>query len=212
MTLEGDAVLPHAGTRYIEKVLKIEEKHGKNIYESWKIINRRMFISLKLQWINSKHVKFNGYLYLDSNMMVDGRWYVSPQQAKLEDSNDKLATTLPAAYTCNVPTSLQTLSCLLLEIIKTLKTTNYSTNKISWSLSLPLCDIAWAEECSNKATSSSEHQTAIQYNQNIRSTYKTIASSHNSLTKRIYYLRVGLFWSVNERMDSQPLLLIPHVV
>jgi hypothetical protein len=131
MTLEGDAVLPHAGTRYIEKVLKIEEKHGKNIYESWKIINGTLFISLKLQWINSKYAKFNGYLYLDSNMMVDGRWYVSPQQAKLEDSNDKLATTLPAAYTCNVPTSLQTLSCLLLEIIKTLKTTNYSTNKIS---------------------------------------------------------------------------------
>jgi hypothetical protein len=52
MSLEGDAVLPHTGTRYTEKVLKTEEKHGKNIYESWRIINRRMSISLKLQWIN----------------------------------------------------------------------------------------------------------------------------------------------------------------
>jgi hypothetical protein len=38
MPLEGDAVLRHKGTRYIEKVLKTEEKHGKNIYESWRII------------------------------------------------------------------------------------------------------------------------------------------------------------------------------
>jgi hypothetical protein len=47
--------------------------------------------------------------------MVDGWWYASPQQAKLEDSDDKLATTLPVAYPCNVPTSLETLSCLILD-------------------------------------------------------------------------------------------------
>jgi len=51
MSLEGDAVLPHTGTTYTEKVLKTEEKHGKNKYESWRIINRRMLIGLKLQWI-----------------------------------------------------------------------------------------------------------------------------------------------------------------
>ena len=80
--------------------------------------------------------------------MVDGWWYATPRQIKQEDSLDKLATTLPAAYPCDVPTSLQTLSCLLLEIINILETTNYSTNKISWSLSLPLCDLAWAGKCS----------------------------------------------------------------
>jgi hypothetical protein len=32
MSLEGDVVLPHTGTRDIEKVLKTEEKHDKNIY------------------------------------------------------------------------------------------------------------------------------------------------------------------------------------
>jgi hypothetical protein len=53
-------------------------------------------------------------------MMVDGWWYASPRQTKLEDSDDKLATTLPAAYPCNVPASLQTLSCFLLEITNTL--------------------------------------------------------------------------------------------
>jgi hypothetical protein len=57
MSLEGDAVLPHKGTRYIEKVLKTEENHGKNIYESWRISNRRKLISLKLQLINLKYVK-----------------------------------------------------------------------------------------------------------------------------------------------------------
>jgi len=46
MTLEGDAVLPHTGTRYIEKVLKTEEKHGKNKYESWRTINRRILCLL----------------------------------------------------------------------------------------------------------------------------------------------------------------------
>jgi len=122
--------------------------------------------------------------------MVDGWWYASPWQIKQEDSLDKLATTLPAAYPCNVPTSLQTLSCLLLEIINTLETANYSTNKISWSLPLPVCDIAWAGKCSNTATPSSEYQMAIQYNQDIRSTYETIASSHHSLKKRICYLCV----------------------
>jgi len=47
MTLEGDAVIPHTGTRYIEKVLKIDKKHGKNKYESWRTINRRMLIKMK---------------------------------------------------------------------------------------------------------------------------------------------------------------------
>jgi len=122
--------------------------------------------------------------------MVGGWWYASPQQQKQEDSLDKLATTLPAAYPWNVPTSLQTLSCLLLEIINTLETTNYSTNKISWSLSLPLCDKAWAGKCSNTATTSSERQAAIWYNQDIRSTYETVASLNHSLKKRICYLCV----------------------
>jgi len=57
MSLEGDAVLPHTGTRYTEKVLKTEEKRGKNVYESWRIINRKMLIGMKLQWINWKYVK-----------------------------------------------------------------------------------------------------------------------------------------------------------
>jgi len=143
-------------------------------------------------------------------MMVDGWWYAPPRQIKLEDSDDKLATTLPAAYPCNAPTSLQTLSCLLLEIINALETTNYSTNKISWSLSLPLCDTAWAGKCSNTATTSSERQMAIQYNQDIRSIYKTIASSHHSLKKRISYLCVGLlrsekcqYWCIKEQFAKQ---------
>jgi hypothetical protein len=32
MPLEGDAVLPHTGIRYIEKVLKTEQKHCKKIH------------------------------------------------------------------------------------------------------------------------------------------------------------------------------------
>jgi hypothetical protein len=31
MALEGDALLPHTGIRYTEKVLKTDEKHCKNI-------------------------------------------------------------------------------------------------------------------------------------------------------------------------------------
>jgi hypothetical protein len=31
-SLEGDAVLPHTGIKYIEKVLKTEEKHSKNVH------------------------------------------------------------------------------------------------------------------------------------------------------------------------------------
>lgn len=127
--------------------------------------------------------------------MVNGWWYASPRQTKLEDSEDKLATTLPAAYPCNVPTSLQILSCLLLEIINTLETTNYSTNKILWSVSLPLYDIASTGECSNTATTSFECQTAIQYDKDIRSTYKSIASTCHSLKKRICDICVGLLWS-----------------
>jgi len=128
-------------------------------------------------------------------MKVDGWWNASPRPIKLEDCDDKLATTLPAAYPCNVPTSLQTLSCLLVEITNKLKTINYSTNKISWSLPLPLCDIAWAGEGSNTATTSSGRQIAIQYNHDIKSTYETVASTHHSLKKRICYLCVGLLWS-----------------
>ena len=40
MSLEGDAVLPHKGTRYIKKVLKTEEKHGKDIYKIFCFVDR----------------------------------------------------------------------------------------------------------------------------------------------------------------------------